>query len=247
MNKLIAEAHPHNNVLYNYGVIDGFIGGLYKGSLAVKDMKLKGDFGLGAPDMLDGELTVLNGVAYQTKSTGETVVLDNDHKSSFASVTFFKADTTFIIADSMQQKEILEIIENKLANKNGMYAIRVSGDFGIVRTRAFPAVKEEPFPLLSNILDRQKFFDIRNTGGTLVGYHLPEYLNGIQISGFHFHYLSSSSQQGGHVLDFKGQNFKIEIAELGRIELDIPKDKDFQSFKFKARNNEALKQVEQGK
>ena len=87
--ELFASSHSKANVLYNYGIIDAFIGGLYKGTLSIKDLKLKGDFGIGAPDMLDGELTMLDGKAYQTKATGETVVVEDDHKTSFASVTFF--------------------------------------------------------------------------------------------------------------------------------------------------------------
>jgi len=48
-------------------------------------------------------------------------------------------------------------------------------------------------------------------------------------------------------LDFNGKNLKIEIAELKSFELDIPTDKDFQNFRFDAKDNEALKRVEQGK
>lgn len=246
-NEIIATTQAKHNILYNYGIIDAFIGGLYRGSLPIKELKLKGDFGLGAPDMLDGELTMLNGKAYQTKATGETVVLHNDHKTSFSTVTFFKADTVFYVNNATEQKDLLEIIESKLTNKNAMYAIKITGDFSNVRTRAFPPVKEEPFPVLSTILDKQQFFEFQNTTGTLVGYHLPEYLNGINSKGFHFHFLSTDKTQGGHVLDFTGKDLKIEIAELKSFELEIPTDKDFQNFKFDAKDNEALKRVEQGK
>ncbi|TCV19544.1 alpha-acetolactate decarboxylase [Sphingobacterium alimentarium] len=246
-NEITATAQTKHNVLYNYGIIDAFIGGLYKGSLPIKDLKLKGDFGIGAPDMLNGELTMLNGKAYQTKATGETVVLDNDHKTSFSTVTFFRADTVFYVNNATEQKDLLEIIANRLTNKNAMYAIKITGDFSNVRTRAFPPVKEEPFPVLSTILDRQQFFDIQNTAGTLVGYHLPEYLNGIQMSGFHLHFLSANTKQGGHVLGFKGQNLKIEIAELKSFELEAPTTKDFQNFQFRKKHNEDLERVEQGK
>lgn len=245
-DKLITDAHPKTNILYNYGIIDAFIGGLYKGTLPIKDLKLKGDFGIGAPDMLDGELTMLNGKAYQTKSTGETTVLNNDHKTSFSAVTFFKSDTIFYVNNITEQKDLLKTIENRLTNKNAMYAIKITGDFSNVRTRAFPPVKEEPFPVLSTILDRQQFFDIQNTAGTLVGYHLPEYLNGIQVSGFHLHYLSSDTKQGGHVLGFKGQNLKIEIAVLKNFELEAPTGTDFQHFQFRKKHNEDLERVEQG-
>ncbi|NGM67081.1 acetolactate decarboxylase [Sphingobacterium sp. SGR-19] len=241
------SAPSRYDILYNYGIIEAFIGGLYKGTLPIKDLKLKGDFGIGAPDMLDGELTMLDGKAYQTKATGETVVLDNDYKTAFSTVTFFKADTVFYVNNATEQQNLLEVIKDGLRNINAMYAIKITGDFGHVKTRAFPPVKAEPFPLLSTILDKQQFFDIQNTEGTLVGYHLPEYLNGIQISGFHLHFLSADTKQGGHVLDFNGHNLKVEIAELKSLELDIPTGHDFQNFKFKPKHSEALERVEQGK
>lgn len=246
-NQIKETTHAKQNVLYNYGVIDAFVGGLFKGSLPIKDLKLKGDFGFGAPAMLDGELTMLNGKVYQTKATGETVVLDNEYKTSYSTVTFFKADTVFYVTNATGQKELLEIIESKLTNKNAMYSIKVSGAFSYVKTRAFPPVKEEPFPVLSTILDRQRFFEFHNTTGTSIGYYLPEYLNGIGISGFHSHFLSTDKKQGGHILDFKGQNLKIEIAELKSLELEVPKTRDFQNFKFIKKQNEDLKRVEQGK
>ena len=245
--QVYANAHSKSNVLYNYGIIDAFIGGLYRGTLPIKELKLKGDFGIGAPDMLDGELTMLDGKAYQTKATGETVVLDNNHRTAFSSVTFFKADTIFYIHTNTEQKAVLEAIQNKLINKNAMYAIKISGIFNFVKTRAFPPVKEEPFPVLSTILDRQHFFEHQNTAGVFVGYHLPEYLNGINASGFHLHFLSTNKKQGGHILDFKGEKLKIEIAELKSFELEVPTDKDFQDFQFRKKHNEDLKRVEQGK
>lgn len=244
--QLSEKAQNKFNKLYNYGVIDAFIGGLYKGTLPIKELKLKGDFGLGAPDMLDGELTMIDGKAYQTKSTGESVVLDDEHKTPFSSITFFKADTIFYVNSTIEHKNLLNKIKLSLKNKNAMYAVKITGDFDYVKTRAFPPVKEEPFPQLATILDRQQFFEYKNTAGTLIGYDFPEYLNDINASGFHFHFLSIDKKQGGHILDFKGKNLKIEIAELKSLELEAPNDKAFQDFKFNSKENDALKKVEQG-
>lgn len=243
----IAKAHQDNdNRLYQYGIADAFVGGLYRGTLPIRDLKLKGDFGLGAPDMLDGELTILDGKVYQTKATGETVEPDNDFKTSQSFVSFFKADTTFNVENEMDEKALLALIGNKLKNKNALYAIKISGEFDHVKTRAFPPVEKEPFPAITTIFDRQRFFEYSGTEGTLVGFHLPEYLNGINIKGFHFHFLSNDKQQGGHVLGFIGKNLKIEITEQKSFELDIPDDDAFRNFRFETKDNEALKRVEQG-
>ncbi|WP_260258117.1 acetolactate decarboxylase [Elizabethkingia bruuniana] len=234
------------NKLFQYGIADAFVGGLYKGSLSVKDLKLKGNFGLGAPDLLDGELTILDGKVYQTKATGETIEPDNEFKTSLSFVTFFKPNINFIIEKRTDEKLLLYKISQVLSNKNAMYAIKISGKFYNVKTRAFPPVKNKPFPTLTSILDTQKVFDFPEKEGTLVGYYIPEYLNGINVKGFHFHFLSTDRKHGGHVLNFIGENLKIEIAELKSFELETSRDSDFQNFNFKGKDNEILKNIEQG-
>lgn len=82
-------------------------------------------------------------------------------KQLFLPLLFFKADTTFYIDTNMEQEAVLDAILKKLSIKNAMYAIRVTGTFSTIKTRAFPPVKEEPFPVLSSILERQQFLCIK--------------------------------------------------------------------------------------
>ena len=49
-----------------------------------------------------------------------------------------------------------------------------------------------------------------------------------------------------NVLNFIGENLKIEIAELKSFELETSRDSDFQNFNFKGKDNEILKNIEQG-
>src|SRR5688572_13208043 len=58
--------------LYQAGLANAFISGLYRGIAPVKEIRKHGDFGLGAPDMLDGELVMNKGKVYQTTYTGKT-------------------------------------------------------------------------------------------------------------------------------------------------------------------------------
>ncbi len=157
-----------------------------------------------------------------------------------------KPDTVFSVQNTIGEKALWALIIKELKNKNALYAIKITGKFDHIKTRAFPPVKNEPFPVITTIFNTQKFFEFDKTEGTLIGYHLPEYLNGINSKGFHFHFLSKDKTQGGHVLGFTVTNLKIEIAELKSFELDMPTDKDFQQFKFETKDIEALKRVEQG-
>lgn len=235
------------NRLYQYGVADAFVGGLYKGTLPISELKKNGDFGLGAPDMLDGELMMYEGKVFQTQASGLTRIVPNTFKTSLSFVTFFKPDMQFEMTNSTAREQVLALIEQKLTNKNGLYAIKITGRFDSIRTRAFPPVTAEPFPPLSTIMDRQHFFDMKNTKGVLVGYKFPSYLNGINVAGYHFHFLSENERDGGHVLDFVGNDLKIEVAALNRFDLEIPKVGEFQQFKFKDNRNEDLERAEQGR
>ncbi|UWX61740.1 acetolactate decarboxylase [Chryseobacterium oranimense] len=242
-----ATDHPMKyNELYQHGIADAFIGGLYKGTLSLENLKSKGDFGLGAPDMLDGELTILDGQVYQTKATGQTVTPEDQFKSSLVFVTFFKPNRSFTIKNKVDHQKALREISKILQDKNSMFAIKITGKFAHVKTRAFPPVEKEPFPALTSIADKQKTFDFSNTEGTLVGFYLPEYLNGINVKGFHFHFISSDKKYGGHVLDFEGENLKTEVALLESFRLETSKDKDFRNFQFETKNNQSLEVLEQG-
>lgn len=233
------------NMLFQYGVADAFIGGLFEGIYPWSQLKEQGDFGLGAPDQLDGELTICDGKGYQTQSTGRTIEVTDSFKTSLAFVTFFKADTVFTVSGTTDQAAAFKQIDGYLKKKNGMYAIRISGSFNQLKTRAFPP-PPQPYAPLATLLNTQQFFDIKSTKGVLVGYKLPTYINGVSIEGYHFHFLSADRTQGGHMLSFSGNDLKVEVAELKDFHMSVPDDSSFMNFEFKKRQNTDLEKVEKG-
>jgi len=235
------------NRLYQYGVADIFVAGLFRGTKPVSELKHKGNFGIAAPDLIDGELTIHDGKVYHTFVSGETREEDDNYLTPLAFVTYFKADIIFNIDRPMNQSEVLQTTEQYFPNKNGMYAIRIKGEFSYVKTRAFPRIEDrEPFPPLASVLDTQRFFEYENIKGTLIGFHLPHYLNGASVEGYHFHFLSEDERNGGHVLNFSGAFLNVEIAHLISIDLEIPQDKTFREFDRKNINAEDLERVERG-
>ena len=247
--KFSATADPvtkNYNSLYQYGTAESFVGGLFDATLPVSALKKHGDFGIGAPGALDGELIIYNGRAWQTQANGKTTEVPDSFKTALVFVTFFKADTTFHITGAQNQKEALAQLEQYLNQKNAAYAIRIYGKFSHLKTRAFPPYTQKPYPPLATLLDRQKFFDINNTNGVIAGYKLPPYLNGLSIEGYHFHFLSDDKSQGGHVLDFTGADLTVEIAKIKDFVLSIPQDDDFMNYNFKSNIHNDLEKVEKG-
>ena len=221
------------NYMYQFGIADAFLAGLYHGTLTVKEMKQHGDFGLGAPDLLDGELILINGKAYQSRANGVTTPMADTAKIPLVLSAFFKADTVFYINTAADKKETFKLIDQYLSRKNGLYAIRISGIFNLVKTRAFPPVSKEPYLPLANMLDKQHFFSFTNVNGTLVGFRLPQYLSSVTIADYHFHFLSADKTKGGHMTDINVASVKVEIACLKGIDVQIPQDANFMNFDFK--------------
>lgn len=233
--------------LYQFGHADAFVNGLYKGILPVDKLESQGDFGLGAPDMVDGELTLNEGKVYQTTADGRTFETSKAMKIPFAMVTFFKPDTTVVLKKVGSLDDLYTQLSQQLKNKNAMYAIRIKGTFDMIKTRAFPPVEERNIIPLAQLLDKQQFFDYQATKGSLIGFWMPSYLAGVNITGFHFHFLSSDTKHGGHLLQAaSSQKVLVEISRLEDFLLHVPEGVDYQNYPFAGENGTGLKKVEKG-
>jgi acetolactate decarboxylase len=70
-----------------------------------------------------------------------------------------------------------------------------------MKVRSVPA-QQEPFPVLSEAVKNQSVYTFSGTTGTIVGFYTPVFFKGVNVPGFHLHYLSDDRTAGGHILDF---------------------------------------------
>jgi acetolactate decarboxylase len=236
-----------HNHLFTVGIGGGLIGGLYDGFYPYSSLKQHGNFGLGAPDKLDGELVVFQGKIYQTRHTGKTALVDERQLTPFAMVHFFQADKMITITNALNKESLFHYLDSLLTNVNGLYAIHISGKFSYIKTRAFPPVKAHEHTPLASMLPLQHFFEFNNVQGDLIGYHLPAFMDNTNISGYHFHFLSAGKDAGGHLIDIKADNITIEIDQLNSYTIQVPSTSDFEQFDFKQNRAEDIKSVERGK
>lgn len=234
------------NTLFTAGHASAFIGGLYDAYFPYSQLKLHGNFGLGAPDKVDGELLVLDGKLYQTKSSGKTVEIPDTGRTPFAMINFFKADESLKTTVKMSKDKLYAFLDSVMPNQNLIYAIRIKGEFKTIKTRAFPPAIQKPYKPLAQMLPLQKFFKFEKIKGVLVGYRIPSHMEGPNISGYHFHFLSEDKQAGGHIIDLLTNNVTIEIDHLNSFTVDLPQTLDFQKFDLKKDRREDVKNVENG-
>lgn len=122
---------------------------------------------------------------------------------------------------AMSQSDVERLITSLMGTTNAPYAIWITGTFATVRTRSVEA-QSKPYPRLAEVTARQAEFDFSGIQGTIIGFYTPEYLGGLNIPGFHFHFLTGDRRHGGHVLSFQLERGVLEMDEKDRVIRDLP-------------------------
>ena len=239
-----AHTPCQKDVVFQNAPINALLAGCYSGTMSVHDLKKHGDFGVGTLDALDGEMIVLDHAFYQTMPDGRVRLLQNEDTSPFATVTFFDAEQEFALQQAMTLKELTAFLDEKILSENLIYAIRIEGKFPWLKVRS-AARHEKPFPVLTEAIKEQKIFELTDQEGALVGFRFPPYATGINVPGYHFHFLSKDKTLGGHVLDLQVEGTRIQIDKSRGFFLDLPETEEFLKFRFEADAKEAIRKIEQ--
>ncbi len=238
-----AHAPCQKDVVYQNAPINALLAGCYSGTMTVHDLKQHGDFGVGTLDSLDGEMIVLDHAFYQIKADGRVYLLNDKTTSPFATVTFFDAGQELTPGKTMRFKALAGFLDQKLPSENLIYAIKVEGRFPSIKVRS-AARQEKPFPVLTEAIKAQKVFELKDQEGTLVGFRFPSYVEGMNVPGYHFHFLSKDKTLGGHVLDLQVEGAHIQVDQTRGFALGLPANEEFLKFRFAADAKQAIQKIE---
>ena len=61
----------------------------------------------------------------------------------------------------------------------------------------------------------------------MVGFWTPEYASGLNLSGYHFHFVTADRTGGGHVLESTLGRVTISLDDTPGLSLDLPRTPDF--------------------
>lgn len=196
-----ATQYPGGDLVYQESTIGQLDDGEMEGMLSVGDLKKHGNFGIGTFDGMDGEMVGVDGEFFQVDYKGETNSVNDKIKTPFAMVTFFESDRSIKLTGDFDYKLLKSTIDEVLPSKDIIYAIKITGEYGFVKTRSVPR-QEKPYPSLSEAVKQQKVFDFKNIKGTAVGFWVPKYMKNINVPGYHFHFITEDKKAGGHLLEF---------------------------------------------
>lgn len=232
------------DVLVQTSTIDALLDGVYDGTTTFQSLQQYGDFGIGTFNGLNGEMIALDGKFYQIKSNGVAYRVSDSQKTPFAVVTFFDFDTKQKLKKGLTYSQFKRMYKKYIDSENVFYAIKIQGRFRFIRVRSVPK-QTKPYPKLKDVVKKQKVYDANNITGTIVGFYCPSFVKGINVPGFHLHFINEEKSAGGHVLDFTIEDAVIELDEKNDFFLSLPKSNAFRKSNLQKDRTKELHKVEQ--
>jgi len=236
------EEHLHHT-LFQTSTIDALLEGEYEGDVSFAELGARGDFGLGTFDALDGEMICLDGSFYQIKSDGRAYPVDVEARTPFAVVTAFEPAVSQTLSMPMDFGALCDYVDGVIGRSAECCAIRVDGRFEYVKTRSVPR-QHKPYPPLVEVVENQPTFEIRDVSGSLVGFRFPDYAQGLNVSGYHFHFITADRSAGGHVLECTLVRGELYIDSEGDLQLELPPDVGLPAPDQSAAKGETLDRIE---
>ena len=190
------------NGITQVATIDALLAGVYDGHMSLEALRGYGDFGIGTFEGLDGEMILLGGTFYKVRADGNVYRPALSESTPFACVTNFVPDFRETVKDPTDMKALEARINAIVPQSNRFCAFIVRGEFRHVRARSVPSQKK-PYPPLTEVTKTQPVFTLSEVRGAIVGFRSPDFVKGVNVPGYHMHFLADDLSGGGHLLDFE--------------------------------------------
>jgi len=231
------------DMLVQVSTIDALIKGIFDGGVSIGELKKSGDSGIGTLDNLDGEMIAIDGKFYQINSKGNVIEIDDKIETPFSAITFFESEKSVKLSKIDSLTGLQQQLDAQTGSENHFYAVRIDGTFSMMSLRSVPR-QEEPFPSLTEVVKHQSLFKLENVKGSLIGFRCPPFVKGINVPGYHFHFISDDRKQGGHVLDCALTEGDAGLDTLENFKVLLPSDQEFLKADFSTHDAAAIESVE---
>jgi alpha-acetolactate decarboxylase len=231
--------------IYQYSIVSALMDGQTQGGIQLKELYKQGDFGLGAFQLADGEMILIDGTMYRMQHNGSISVAEPTVCLPYAMVTFYKPTVSTTIANMVKQDFQRHIEDITPISRNYFLAIRFEGFFKYLKVRL---VKGQGVPgerLIEYMTQTQRVIEMENMEGTMLGFRSPQCYQGITVAGYHLHFISKDRTVGGHCLEYDIQEGDAGISIIRRLDTELPDSDDFYKADLRL-NNEGIVKAEGG-
>jgi len=106
---------------------------------------------------------------------------------------------------------------------NSMHIIQISGTFEKIYARSEAPYRSHHVTLKEMLETTQTSFEFSEINGCLVGVYYPDYMDGINASGWHLHFVNDDRTLGGHVYEIKMSHGNVRLAKRCSLEIQLPR------------------------
>jgi acetolactate decarboxylase len=240
---LHAEREPH--VLFQASTIGALLDGAYDGDLSFAELAEHGDLGLGTLNGLDGEMIALDGEFYRADVEGRVHPVSPHERTPFAVVTRFQPTVETTFEGPLSHEELLAGLDRSAPAGAASCAIRLDGRFELVRARSV-LPQSPPYRPLTEVVAEQNEFELADVSGTMVGFRFPSYVEGIEVAGYHLHFVDEARERGGHVLDSRTVSLRAALDPSHDLHVELPPGIGLGDPGLSAETHAALERAENG-
>jgi acetolactate decarboxylase len=233
---------PRNTVV-QVSTIDALLAGAYDGQMTAGQLLSYGDFGIGTFDALEGEMIVIDHEVYQARADGTVRRMPENSSTPFASVVNFRPDMTPGLTDVLTKETFQTRVDGFAPNQNLFLAVRFDGYFTSMKVRSVPKQKK-PYPPLAEVTPHQAEFEYTGVRGTVIGFRCPSFVKGVNVPGYHLHFISGDKTKGGHILDFTTVGGNLQLDACDRFHMILPDQEQFRALDLSKDRSEELQKVE---
>lgn len=239
--ELHAGHDPH--LLFQASTVSALLDGSYDGDLTFAELAEHGDTGLGTLNGLDGEMIAIDGTFLRADVNGDVTEIAPNAFTPFAVVTEFRPTLEFEVGTVDGFEALQTLLDGRLPADSPAAAVRIDGRFRSVTARSVPK-QIPPYRHLDEVVANQNVFEIGAGGGSLVGFRFPVYSEGIEIAGYHLHFVDDGRLRGGHVLDVRIESATVKAAAYSDLHVELPPGMDLASPDLAGETHDAIERAE---
>ncbi|MBE6004326.1 MAG: acetolactate decarboxylase [Lachnospiraceae bacterium] len=235
------------NKVYQVSTLQALALGYSRAVINVEDLLKEGDTGLGTFEDVNGEMIVMEGRCFRADQNGDVTVVSPDTGVPFAAVAKLYGEQQFQLGNMPDITSVRNELTKKIEERfglNSMHVVRIDGLFEKVDARSEAPYRSHHITLKEVLGKNQKAFMFENIRGSLVGVYFPDYMDGINMPGWHLHFLSEDRSKGGHVFDVSVLEGVAKVDKISNIYINLPKEAAFDTYSLKQDLQDEIKSVE---
>jgi len=191
-------------------------------------------------------MIALDGRFYRADVDGDVTEIAPSARTPFAVVTGFEATVDERVEEALEHEQLLARLDQLIPAGASSCAVRLDGHFDLVRARSVPR-QQPPYRPLTEVVLEQHVFELRDVTGTMLGFRFPEYAEGIEVSGFHLHFIDAGRHRGGHVLGSRAQaGLRVRLDPSNDLHVELPPGLELGDPQHAASTHAAVERVERG-